>query len=141
MGLYNGTERAGACPEGFEASFAWGMGVVEEWKIQGKGLQTLPRFSTDDAFYPTHAGECEMSVLKPRTRVVYFRLSEDEYEQLSRFCVNGNARSVSDFARSAVQEMLQRERSVEPEMMKIIQQLDKAIHQLTKRLDQLAASR
>lgn len=43
-----------------------------------------------------------MSVLNPRTRLVNFRLSEEEFQSLKLACENSGARSLSDFARSAV---------------------------------------
>lgn len=43
-----------------------------------------------------------MAVLKPRNRMVNFRLSEAEYEELRNYCLSRGARSLSDFARSAV---------------------------------------
>ena len=36
-----------------------------------------------------------------RTRVISFRISEEEYQDLINLCVMRQARSVSDFARSA----------------------------------------
>ena len=43
-----------------------------------------------------------MTVLKRRTRMVNFRLSEDEYRELKTICIANGARSISDFARTAV---------------------------------------
>jgi hypothetical protein len=43
-----------------------------------------------------------MAVLKPRTRLVNFRVSEDEFQTLKTASETGGARSISDFARSAV---------------------------------------
>jgi hypothetical protein len=43
-----------------------------------------------------------MSVLRPRNRLVNFRLSEDEFEKLKASCEAFGARSISDFARSSV---------------------------------------
>lgn len=43
-----------------------------------------------------------MPVLNPRTRLVNFRVSEDEFQKLKEGCARSGARSVSDFARSAV---------------------------------------
>lgn len=43
-----------------------------------------------------------MPVYRPRTRLVNFRLSEDEYQSLKETCAQSGARSVSDYARSAV---------------------------------------
>lgn len=48
-----------------------------------------------------------MSVVGPRNRVVYFRISEHEFERLTGLCrsVEGE-RSVSELARTAVQQLL-----------------------------------
>ena len=43
-----------------------------------------------------------MPVPRPRTRLVNFRVSDDEYEILRTACVQRGARSISDFARLAV---------------------------------------
>jgi|SRR5579862_1733778 len=42
-----------------------------------------------------------MSVLTRRTRVVSFRLSEEEYQDLMTLCATQGSRSLSDFARFA----------------------------------------
>lgn len=42
-----------------------------------------------------------MAVFNPRSRVVSFRLSEEEYEGLLEICLSHGARSISDFARLA----------------------------------------
>jgi hypothetical protein len=47
-----------------------------------------------------------MSVQKPRTRVVYFRISEEEFGKLNQLCQEQGARSLSDLARTAMQDML-----------------------------------
>lgn len=43
-----------------------------------------------------------MSVLRPRTRIVNFRLSDEEFRTMGRVCEASGARSLSDFARTAV---------------------------------------
>ena len=43
-----------------------------------------------------------MSILKPRNRLVNFRLMEEEFVYLREACLAQGARSISDFARSAV---------------------------------------
>jgi hypothetical protein len=45
-------------------------------------------------------------MLKRRSRMVSFRLSEDEYEGLKNICTIVGARSLSDIARDAVHRML-----------------------------------
>ncbi len=42
-----------------------------------------------------------MSVLKPRSRIVSFRLSPEEYEAMKDRCISEGARSISDFARAS----------------------------------------
>jgi hypothetical protein len=44
-----------------------------------------------------------MALLKRRTKLISFRLSEEEYEKLNRACVACGARSISDFARTTLQ--------------------------------------
>ena len=48
-----------------------------------------------------------MSVLKPRNRLVYFRVSEDEFRQFNHLCESTGARSLSELARSAMQVLMQ----------------------------------
>ena len=47
-----------------------------------------------------------MTVLKRRSRMVSFRLSEEEYEGLMNICVTEGVRSLSDIAREAVFRLL-----------------------------------
>lgn len=49
-----------------------------------------------------------MSILKPRNRLVNFRLTEEEFAYLRDACVAQGARSISDFARSAVLRQAER---------------------------------
>jgi uncharacterized protein (DUF1778 family) len=43
-----------------------------------------------------------MAVVDPRMKVVMFRLTEQEYDQIREACHKSGARSLSDFARTAV---------------------------------------
>ncbi len=43
-----------------------------------------------------------MAVTKPRNRLVIFRLTQEEYQQLETVSSAGGARSLSEFARSRV---------------------------------------
>jgi Arc/MetJ-type ribon-helix-helix transcriptional regulator len=47
-----------------------------------------------------------MTVLKPRSRMISVRLSEEEYSALRRLCAVTGARSVSDLTRDAMRELL-----------------------------------
>ena len=82
-----------------------------------------------------------MAVLKPRERLVYFRISEDEFRQFTSVCEQGGARSVSDLARNAIQRLIadaqrQREGQELDEKMRI---LDNLIAAVTEQLHFLTA--
>ena len=47
-----------------------------------------------------------MSVLKRRSRMISFRVSEDEYAGLKNLCIDKGARSVSAMARDAVHRLV-----------------------------------
>jgi hypothetical protein len=49
-----------------------------------------------------------MTILKPRSRMISVRLSEDEYESLRTLCMSTGARSVSDLTRDAMQILLKK---------------------------------
>ncbi len=80
-----------------------------------------------------------MAVLKPRERLVYFRISEDEFHRFVSVCEQEGARSVSDLARSAVQRLIsncdrnREERELQPK----VEQLEKLIAELNGQLQLL----
>ncbi len=85
-----------------------------------------------------------MSVLKPRTRLVNFRLSEEEFDSLKTACQNSGARSLSDFARSAVLLSMERveeggvvrgEQSLGP-----LARLSRSVETLEGRIDQILSA-
>lgn len=47
-----------------------------------------------------------MTILKPRSRTISVRLSEEEYSALRRLCIVTGARSVSDLTRDAMHVFL-----------------------------------
>jgi DNA-binding transcriptional regulator GbsR (MarR family) len=82
-----------------------------------------------------------VAVLKPRERLVYFRISEDEFHQFVSVCEQQGARSVSDLARSAVQRLISdcnRHRE-DGELTPKVQMLEKVITELTAQLQVLTA--
>jgi hypothetical protein len=81
-----------------------------------------------------------VAVLKPRERLVYFRISEDEFHQFTSVCEREGARSVSDLARSAVQRLIadgnqQRENLV---LTPKVETLEKLIRELNDQLQVLS---
>lgn len=79
-----------------------------------------------------------MSVLKPRNRLVYFRISEDEFQKVAEMCQSEGARSLSDFARLAMQRQI-RDGSETPDtiMKEKLRVIDEIIGELNRKLQQL----
>jgi len=81
-----------------------------------------------------------VAVLKPRERLVYFRISEDEFHQFVSVCAQEGARSVSDLARSAVQRLIadgNRHRE-DRELTPKVEMLEKLIAELTSQVRSLS---
>lgn len=78
-----------------------------------------------------------MSVLRPRNRLVNFRLSEDEFEKLRDCCALYGARSISDFARSSVLSRLEQDPQQETHASNRINHLDFKVSELETRVGQL----
>jgi hypothetical protein len=71
-----------------------------------------------------------MAVTKPRNRLVIFRLTQEEYQQLETVSTAGGARSLSEFARSRVLNG-----AGEPSLTELKQKLDEltgAVQGLTR---------
>ncbi len=71
--------------------------------------------------------------------MVYFRLSEDEFQELNELCRSASARSISDVARQAVQNMLQTHRkppslepvaSVQSNMERLVEMVERLIQRV-----------
>ena|SRR5712692_6736986 len=89
-----------------------------------------------------------MTVLKRRSRMVSFRLSEEEYEGLKHICIAAGARSLSDVARDAVQHLLETgsspRRDLDAEfglLSERMEALDREVKRLAHLLDQMPAGR
>jgi hypothetical protein len=79
-----------------------------------------------------------MTVLKPRSRTISIRLSEEEYLSLRRLCVVTGARSVSDLTRDAMRVVLNgssREDALDVRLDEFRNQLKR----LDRKIEQLAA--
>lgn len=85
-----------------------------------------------------------MAVLKRRTRVVSFRLSEEEYMELRNSCIAQGARSVSDYARAAACRLAgarngSQESTVEVTIRKLFgsyQELDREVKRLARLIEE-----
>jgi hypothetical protein len=78
-----------------------------------------------------------MNVLKRRSRMVSFRLSEEEYESLRHICLTAGARSLSDIARDAVHRLIgnggEQKKDLETQLRLLNERID-AIDQEVRRL-------
>jgi uncharacterized protein (DUF1778 family) len=73
-------------------------------------------------------------ILKPRNRLVNFRLTEEEFQALQTATATQNARSVSDFARGAVLRQVEGGATHPASLLN----LETAISQLEARIRQLS---
>jgi len=79
-----------------------------------------------------------MTVLKPRSKMISVRLSEDEYSALQKLCTSTGARSVSDLTRDAVRALMQS--SSQPEFSRTdADEFRTQIANLNRKLDELSA--
>lgn len=79
-----------------------------------------------------------MAVLKPRKRLVYFRVSEEEFQRFSIMCDSTEARSLSDLARTALERMMHDGNAgAEVKLTQKLALLDDLIQKLQSKLYQL----
>lgn len=79
-----------------------------------------------------------MAVLKPRSRKVSVRLSEEEYIALQRVCSLTSARSVSDLTREAVRAVV-KDVSQEDKFGRHLDEFRAGMKNLEKKVEQLEA--
>lgn len=76
-------------------------------------------------------------MFKTRTRMVSFRLSEDEYERLKDLSLMESARSVSEFARAALCKLPGSNGDSTPGTSPRMEKLEGAVRQLKLEMHQL----
>lgn len=80
-----------------------------------------------------------MSVLRPRNRLVYFRVSEDEYQQYNNICESTGSRCISDLARSAMQRIVQNgDNTREERITEKLTVLEALVNDLNRRVYELS---
>ena len=79
-----------------------------------------------------------MTILKPRSRKVSVRLSEEEYVALRRVCSLTSARSVSDLTREAVRAVV-KDVHREDELGRHLDEFRIGMKNLEKKLEELEA--
>jgi hypothetical protein len=79
-----------------------------------------------------------MAILKPRNRLVNFRLSDEELENLRLACAAQGARSLSDFARAAVLRAVETSPAEQAQAQSQIAALDQKVQALQLQVITLA---
>lgn len=82
-----------------------------------------------------------MAISKPRNRVVLFRLTQDEYQQVQQACTEGGARSVSDYARARILGLAAGEASALSHIEAQLAGLARAVEHLTRVTEEAKAAR
>jgi hypothetical protein len=79
-----------------------------------------------------------VAVIKPRTKVVFFRVSEEEFQEIEQACGRLDARSLSDFVRLAVQRLMTaRDEERVQTLAESLDQLEKGLDQLKMKIERL----
>lgn len=78
-----------------------------------------------------------MTVLKPRSRMISVRLSEDEYSALQQLCASTGARSVSDLTRDAMRSLLEAQLRGNPSAS-VIDEFRARLSDLDQKVEELA---
>jgi hypothetical protein len=79
-----------------------------------------------------------MAVLKPRNRLVYFRVSEEEFQLFSGMCEIEGARSISDLARLALQRLAQEHRlNTEDDFIDKLKAINEVLNELGEKVARL----
>ena len=83
-----------------------------------------------------------MANVRNRTRVIYFRVSEDEFLQFRELCQHRGARNMSDLVRSAIQLMVRDGgSSFEVEVAERLRQLEHSVATLSRSMEQFTMER
>jgi hypothetical protein len=88
-----------------------------------------------------------MVLLKRRSRLVTFRVSADEYQELSNGCLSAGARSIAEFAREAVLQNVQAARMTRGTLSgdlatvsKALSELDTSLHDMRRMIRSVLGS-
>jgi hypothetical protein len=79
-----------------------------------------------------------LAILKRRSRMISFRLSEEEYAGLRTLCEIEGARSVSDLARDAVSRLMRKESGTQIEI--VLRTLEGRMDNLDLQVQRLSAA-
>ena len=82
-----------------------------------------------------------MAVLDPMYKMISFRLSDDEYQQLMEMCLATNTRSMSQMARTAIHEFLEHGPAAsDNDLHQKVAQLEQRVTELSVELERFCRS-
>lgn len=81
-----------------------------------------------------------MSVLRPRNRLIYFRVSEDEYQKYNHACESTGSRSISELARIAMESMVQNSDKHEDVVTERLSVIETLVTDLYRKVHELSVS-
>jgi hypothetical protein len=80
-----------------------------------------------------------MSIIKPKNKMISFRLSDQEYDELRSVCESQGVRSLSDFARLAIEKLIAGgEVGTETGLQSRIEALNSRVQVLDRAVERLA---
>ena len=81
-----------------------------------------------------------MSVSRPRNRLIYFRVSEDEYQKYNHACASTGSRSISELARSAMESIVQHSDKHEDRLTERLSVIETLVSDLNRKVHELSVS-
>ena len=81
-----------------------------------------------------------MPISRPRNRLVYFRVSQDEYERYNHVCEATGSRSMSDLARSAMQSLVRNDSKQDDHITEKLTLIETLVNELNRKVNKLSLS-
>jgi Arc/MetJ-type ribon-helix-helix transcriptional regulator len=80
-----------------------------------------------------------MPTATPMIRLISFRLSEEEYQEMKRLCADEGSRSLSDFVRSAFHNLINENGHLETVLELKLRKLDQRLGDIQREFKELSA--
>ncbi|HOL71776.1 MAG TPA: ribbon-helix-helix protein, CopG family [Bryobacteraceae bacterium] len=75
----------------------------------------------------------------PMVRLISFRLSEEEYQEMKRLCADEGSRSLSDFVRSAFHNLIRENGHLETVLELKLRKIDQRLADIQREFKELSA--
>ena len=107
-----------------------------------KGRERLLLSSSTLDHLTLRIGGRELSNFRNRSRIVYFRISDDEFQQFTELCVRYGARNMSDLVRSAIKALISHTPDgVAADIAQRLKQLEDSVERLNHTMAQNGSER